>query len=514
MTNQELYYDILLKKYNVLKKNLIIIEQTEEKINEFENTIKEIEKIEQERFKKELELKKELTTNLIDESERLYNYINLLEDRNNRRTSMLEDFNNIIKGHIEGLEPIEDYDNLDFYIKRLEDINDYLSNDEKYNKLIDEKTEYINIKKGHEQKEESLKRLLEDYELNILLKLKDVIHNNKCYDNLDFDDLDESITIYEEKLNEKEKELSTFLTSYKALLNIDLVESEKEDYFSFVEETKKDYIDLLEKKYILLLYKYINNNENEKALDIYNERVNKLKIYDLEVSDCLKEIFDIINNYLSQKEYLNEIVLTIESVDFNINEIEKKIEELKKELNKPNILSLLKEFCIEKEYIVNNNDELLEDVDVIVNKGEFPKLEVEKEDLGEEINIIEKEEAIIFDDIIEKVEDIDEKEEIINNESIDDNLTEVMLVDNTIDSEQKDFISDINENDSLEEEIPIKDKLVKDDNLNDMVYLEEEMNALKENLIKDIKDINEFMLIDEIRIKSLNIMKSVCESLS
>ena len=36
-------------------------------------------------FKKELEIKRELTTNLKDEYQRLYEYVNLLEKRNNSR---------------------------------------------------------------------------------------------------------------------------------------------------------------------------------------------------------------------------------------------------------------------------------------------------------------------------------------------------------------------------------------------------------------------------------------------
>ena len=66
MTNKDIYYDILQKKYNILKKNLIIIEQTDEKNNEFKNTIIELDKMEQDKFKKDLDIKKELTTNLED----------------------------------------------------------------------------------------------------------------------------------------------------------------------------------------------------------------------------------------------------------------------------------------------------------------------------------------------------------------------------------------------------------------------------------------------------------------
>ena len=70
MTNKDIYYDILQKKYNILKKNLIIIEQSDEKIDEFKKTIKNIDEIEQDIFKKELESKKEITTNLEDEYKR------------------------------------------------------------------------------------------------------------------------------------------------------------------------------------------------------------------------------------------------------------------------------------------------------------------------------------------------------------------------------------------------------------------------------------------------------------
>ena len=132
MTNQELYYNVLKKKYNILKKNLIIIEQTEEKINEFKNTIKRLDDLEQERYINDLELTKQLTTNLEDEYKRLCNCINLIEQRVRSRNNFLEDYNNIVKEPFDELDEIVDYNNLEFYNNRLNDIGEYLSNNEKY----------------------------------------------------------------------------------------------------------------------------------------------------------------------------------------------------------------------------------------------------------------------------------------------------------------------------------------------------------------------------------------------
>lgn len=504
MNNQELYYDILLKKYNILKKNLIIIEQTDEKIKEFKITIKEIDRIEQEKFKNELKIYKELTTNLKDEYDRLYNYINLLNDRNNKRTLMLEDYNNIVKESIDDLEEIEDYNNIDFYQERLENISEFLANDEKYNKYIDEKKEYLNIKEEYKKKYDNLNKTLDEYELNLLIKIKDIINSNKIYEELDFDNIDDSIDNYSNKLEEKERELNTYLNSYNALLNIDLVESEKEDYLSFVDEEKKDYINLLEKKYMLLLYKYINDNNIKKTLDIYDERLNKLKSFDLEENTYLNNVFDIINNYMSKKEYLNEINLTIESIDCNLEEVENKIDSLKLELNNPKIINLLKEFCIEKEYIVNNNDDgeeekelknetILEidgkyNINTINDKEEEDsKIEVIESQyleipLKEDNNINDNEINSFADNIFEKEEDTF-KEDSLN-----------VLFEEKIEEPQEDYINLENKNE--ENIIEIND-----------------IKVFKENAIKEIKNVNEFMIIDKIRNNSLGIMKSVCESI-
>lgn len=524
MTNQELYYDILLKKYSVLKKNLIIIEQTDDKIEEFRNTIIKIDEIEQEKFKKEQEIKTELTTNLNDEYSRLYDYINLLEERNNRRASMLEDYNNIVKDKIDDLEKIEDYENIGFYKKRLEDISEYLNNEEKYNKSIEEKEEYLNIKSEYENKLNSLNKVLEEYELNLLIKLKETINNNEVYKNLDFDNINESISNYDDLLKEKERELITYLSSYKVLLNTELSEKEKEEYLNFVEELKREYKNLLEKKYILLLYKYINDNEKENALKVYDERIIKLKTFDIDEDIDLQKIYDIINNYMLKNEYLNEIKTTIESIQFNIEEVDDKINEIIKELNKPNIVSLLKEFCIEKDYIEYDNSDLYESEtsqDLFV-EDENTEENIKEKDI--DIEIIEKNDEMIFDDIVDELgNDVEDQEKkfledinIIDNKEEADSAELTDTIDNVEEVKPTELIDIIDDKDENNNDIPILEtdlqkesfdkKLIEND-----VY--EEPKEIKGNIIKAVKEITELMLIDEIRRKSLIIMKSVCESI-
>ena len=491
MTNQELYYDILQKKYNVLKKNLIIIEQTEEKIKEFKNTIKQLDEIEQEKFKKELELKKELTTNLEDEYKRLYDYINLIDERHRKRAYRLEDFNNIVKDSIDGLEEIEDYDNLDFYSNRLDDISEFLNNNEKYEKYVEEKKDYLNIKKDFEEKYSLLKKQLDEYSLNLLIKLKNSINNNSIYSNLDFDNLDDSIKNYSDELMIKEKELSTYLNSYKALINANITDEEREDYLKFIEEEKKEYSDILEKKYILLIYKYINDNNNEEALRIYEERLEKIDLFELNNNSNLEEVVNIINIFMEKTDEINDIEQSIISINYNIEQVDSRISILKKELNKENIKALLKEFCIEKEYIENNN---IEDDDTAFIK---------------ENEIISREEEKIQDEIVEDVKN-DENIEIIEKDTTDiediDLLIESIEKSNSDVSEEeikfsnKDIFSEETTNDSNEENVEV-DEIIKEE----LVF--------KNNAIIELKDISSSLPIDIIRQKALNIMKSVCESI-
>lgn len=526
MENQELYYDILQKKYNILKKNLIIIEQTEEKNNEFKNTIIELDKMEQDKFKKDLDIKKELTTNLEDEYKRLCDYINLLEERNRRRELMLTDFNNIVKDNINELEEIEDYDNIEFYKERLEDINEYLTNDKKYEKYIEEKEEYIKILNEYELKCNSLKNIINDFELNLLIKLKNIISSNSIYEKLDFNNVDESIDTYSELLNEKEKELVTYLNSYNVLVESDIVNEEKEEYKKFIIEEKDSYLDLLEKKYILLIYKYINSNNLEETLKVYEERLDKLSIYELSGNSDLKEVFEIINNFILKKEKLNEIELTIESIKNNIDQVNLKIYEITKELNKVNILNLLKEFCIEKEYIVNNNIESTsEDIKFDENFSNDDEIIVEEDKMISEVD--NKEE--IFD-ILPNI-DFDNNvgiENVINNFSEDlpnnidiieekDNLNndeEINYLDNEIFEEEK-----VADNIEISEDDEFLNKIeTMDNNVESNIEINEINNNISENIeykdnaIVEVKDINSMLLIDEIQQKALNIMKSVCES--
>lgn len=534
MTNKELYYNILLKKYNILKKNLIIIEQNDEKIDEFKNTIIELDGIEQQKFNKELEAKKELTTNLEDEYSRLCDYINLIENRYRRRLSMLEDYDNIVKDSIKGLEVIDDLDNLDFYNKRLEDIKEYLDNDKKYERYIEEKNEYDNILKDYEDKQKSLLNVINDFELNLLIKLKNEINNNSVYSTLDFDNLDENIKKYSSLLLEKENELKTYLNSFKALSNTNFNSDEMIQYNDFVEEEKKEYIELLEKKYILLMYKYINSNNIEESLKIYEERLEKISLYELEDSSNLKDIYDIINNFISKKAMLEEIELTIDSINKNIEQVNIKVNEIKKELNKDNIVSLLKEFCIEKDYIDNNIIDIVNEDDIIVEHSESENNNLIK-DFGQE-EILDKKDSeddikFLFDfneEINEDFNDITEHDnqniEVVDNESIeylneeifkeDNENNQIFEINNVID---ENLIANDNELDSnikiLEEnEDENIDEIVEEnDNISSIIVNQNEI-VYKDNAIVKINDISSTLLIDDIRQKALSIMKSVCDS--
>lgn len=533
--NSELYYNILQKKYNILKKNLIIIEQTDEKINEFKDTIIKLDEMEQDKFKKELEISKELTTNLEDEYKRLYGFINLVQSRHRRRETMLDDYYNIVKEKMENLEVIEGYDDLDFYNKRLEDINDFFENDDKYNKYSIEKDEYLSVLKDLNEKKSDLTSTLNDFEIDLLVKLKNNIENNSVYDVLDFDNIDETINNYEKKVIDKEKEFSTYLNSYNVLVDNYIEDVQQNDYLDFINELKKEYLDLLEKKYILLLYKYINDNENKIALEIYNERLNQLKKYDLEDNSNLKEIFVIIKNYMEKEVNLSEINNNIESINDNINQLDNKLNNLKEELNKQNIKDLLKEFCIKKEYIADNNDiddnlsfddnsvvsdnsdDLMNDI-IFISEDELRDKSDKIKDINDKIAILEKDNVV----------DIEKVEQIINEEVVSNNLEDNEEKNNNmerenINEEENTLIFDdeiFNDNDIVE---PIKfniDNTLVDSVQDNVNNIEKNNNeevltdvVYKDNAIKKIKDFNEIVNIDNILNRALSIMKSVCESI-
>lgn len=515
MDYKGLYYDILLKKYSVLKKNLIIIEQTEEKINEFKNTIKEIDEIEQEKFKLDIKDKSELTTNLEDEYKRLYDYINLVEERNRKRNNMLQDYSNLVKdsSSIE-LEEIVEYNNLDFSIKRLDDISNYLNNDEKYNKLQEELNNYLKILDEYSEKQEFLKKKIEDIELNILIKLKEVISNDSIYCKLDYDNLEDNIDNYSTELINKEKELTTYINSYNALLSTMISEEKSLEYKKFIEEEKKEYLELLEKKYILEIYKYINENNIEKAMSSYEERKEKITMYDLIDNSNIHLVFSIIKDFIQKEEKLNDILSSIESINNNIEELNKKKDDAVNELNKINIINLLKEFCIEKEYIDNNKNVLFEE-----NKEDIKNIKEDEDKLLEKTeNNLEKE---INDDNLLSYEDIVLVDGEVNNNSKEENNKLDVQIDNVKDNSNnyeiiKQEDNQRKENDNLDNNIEIEDKQDNFEIIDEKKLVLEDKNTemtQKENLIIDIKDISLEFEIDKVRNRALKIMKSVCQSI-
>ena len=524
MINSELYYEILQKKYNILKKNLIIIEQTEEKINEFKDTIIKLDEIEQNKFKKDLEPKKELTTNLEDEYKRLCDYINLVQSRQRRRNNMLDDCYNIVKEKIDDLELIEGLDDIEFYNKRLEDINEFFENDDKYSKLSSEKNEILNNLEKYNEEKSNLCDILNEFEISLLVKLKSSIEKNDIYNKLDFDNVDENINEADLNVIDKEKELNTYLNSYNALIENNIEEVEKNEYLEFINELKKEYLEVLEKKYILLLYKYINDNKNEEALEVYKERSDKLKKYELVDNTDLKDIFEIIQNYMDKKLTLNEINEKIKDSNESIDELDAKTKTITEVLNKPDIVNLLKEFCIEKEYIVNNKDEGKNLKLGEISPDEKPELKImfdtnfiNEDELKSSFDE-EKKEIEIFEK--EDVVDLEEIEQIINKEEQSNILEEKKDVKEEVedlDDETKDF----------DRTLEFKDNIFDDDLLNnesnelieskfDNELVLEEVNKKesinKDNMVKLIKDTESKFNIDKAVNKAMKIMKSVCES--
>lgn len=426
--------------YKILRMSILLSQNDvdEETLKKFQDASSNIDEILDKDYEKKLETLFYKTNTLEEEEDRLKKLVTLVKNRVEQRKSLIDDYQTITFKRFPDLGYINKSGELDLYETRLNTIKSYLDNSRliKLNEieLSDLRDKLV---KEHDKKQEN-EVINSRLETSLYNEFMNVLSDDAIYSTKDFSDIDNEILELQSKLQEAKDQKDTFVTAFDNLKSSGITGELEIEYSSYVENSKKNYYLLKEEEYILKLYKLISDKKSDygnlfvKREDIKNllqERTLLRTELDIKEKDLLLPVSNLL---LEQRQ---DIIAEKENID-NINNLteriklkESRLEDLNKEIGKPEILSILKEFSLIDTY---DHNELVDDkYDDNLDFELEEEKEQEQEDLDkeEEPETLDNQKLSLFEELLKegqkeqeepKTEEIKE-EEIIPEKVYQDN---------------------------------------------------------------------------------------------
>lgn len=383
---EKVKYDL----YKILRMSVLLSQREvdEQTLTKFKEASLNIDKMVSEEYNQKLETMFYDTTTLEDEERRLKELVTFINDRIEKRKSLLEDYRNVTSTELNDLEYIDKSSDLDLYETRLGTIKDYLDsskliqvNEEDLERLKEQLVNEYDLKSSNELKNKKLEDELYNSFVNILYEMD-------LYSSLDLDNIDREIEKLQTEISETKEQKDTFVTAFNNLKESGITGDLEIEYSSYVENSKKNYYYVKEKEIILNLFKLIEVRESEYS-NLYSKRdeifglLNERSLLRIGLGIKDKDYLSKLSTLLLEQK--NEIEVQGTNVD-NINVLteriklkENRLEELNKKIKRPEILALLKEYSLIDTY---DND----DIDIEDEEIDIEEYGVSLEDNSQEVN--------------------------------------------------------------------------------------------------------------------------------
>lgn len=420
---------VKLDLYKILRMSVLLSqdEVDELTLSKFKDASINLDKMYTEDYEEKLESMFYSTSTLEEEVERLKKLVEFIKDRIEQRKSLQSDYKNVTGKELNDLEYIEKSSELDLYEKRLNLIKSYLDNSRtiEVNKkeltyLEDELSNEFDKKKSNEEKNVNLEdKLYTDY-INTLYEM-DLQSLTKV------EDIDEELNKIAKEINEAKDQKDTFVTAFDNLKTSGISGDLELEYASYVENSKRNYYYVKEKEILLELYELIEKKEKEysnlftkrtNVKTLLKERLTLRKDMNIKEKDLLLPIYDLVEEQSHEIEEEKSNTDNINVLTERIKLKENRLEELNKEVKKPEVLSILKEFHLIDTY--DHDDESLDKDYLFEDEKEEQPEQLEdlvKEDILEtEPEIEESKTDSLFKDLMDeansKDEDVEETQEV------------------------------------------------------------------------------------------------------
>ena len=420
---------VKLDLYKILRMSVLLSqdEVDELTLSKFKDASINLDKMYTEDYEEKLESMFYSTSTLEEEVERLKKLVEFIKDRIEQRKSLQSDYKNVTNKELNDLEYIEKSSELDIYEKRLNLIKSYLDNSRtiEVNKkeltyLEDELSNEFDKKKSNEEKNINLEdKLYTDY-INTLYEM-DLQFITKV------EDIDEELNKIAKEINEAKDQKDTFVTAFDNLKTSGISGDLELEYASYVENSKRNYYYVKEKEILLELYELIEKKEKEysnlftkrtNVKTLLKERLTLRKEMNIKEKDLLLPIYDLVEEQSHEIEEEKSNTDNINVLTERIKLKENRLEELNKEVKRPEVLSILKEFHLIDTY--EHDDESLDKDYLFEDEKEEQPEQLEdlvKEDILEtEPEIEESKTDSLFKDLMDeansKDEDVEETQEV------------------------------------------------------------------------------------------------------
>lgn len=417
---------VKLDLYKILRMSVLLSqdEVDELTLSKFKDASINLDKMYTEDYDEKLESMFYSTSTLEEEVERLKKLVEFIKDRIEQRKSLQSDYKNVTDKELNDLEYIEKSSELDLYEKRLNLIKNYLDNSRtiEVNKkeltyLEDELSNEFDKKKSNEEKNINLEdKLYTDY-INTLYEM-DLQSLTKV------EDIDEELNKIAKEINEAKDQKDTFVTAFDNLKTSGISGDLELEYASYVENSKRNYYYVKEKEILLELYELIEKKEKEysnlftkraNVKTLLKERLTLRKDMNIKEKDLLLPIYDLVEEQSHEIEEEKSNTDNINVLTERIKLKENRLEELNKEVKKPEVLSILKEFHLIDTY--DHDDESLDKDYLFEDEKEEQPEQLEdlvKEDILEtEPEIEESKTDSLFKDLMDEANSKDEEVEEI-----------------------------------------------------------------------------------------------------
>ncbi|MCI7241260.1 MAG: hypothetical protein MR550_01755 [Bacilli bacterium] len=420
---------VKLDLYKILRMSVLLSqdEVDELTLSKFKDASINLDKMYTEDYEEKLESMFYNTSTLEEEVERLKKLVEFIKDRIEQRKSLQSDYKNVTNKELNDLEYIEKSSELDIYEKRLDLIKSYLDNSRtiEVNKkeltyLEDELSNEFDKKKSNEEKNINLEdKLYTDY-INTLYEM-DLQFITKV------EDIGEELNKIAKEINEAKDQKDTFVTAFDNLKTSGISGDLELEYASYVENSKRNYYYVKEKEILLELYELIEKKEKEysnlftkrtNVKTLLKERLTLRKEMNIKEKDLLLPIYDLVEEQSHEIEEEKSNTDNINVLTERIKLKENRLEELNKEVKRPEVLSILKEFHLIDTY--EHDDESLDKDYLFEDEKEEQPEQLEdlvKEDILEtEPEIEESKTDSLFKDLMDeansKDEDVEETQEV------------------------------------------------------------------------------------------------------
>lgn len=360
-SKEKVKYDL----YKILRMSILLNQNEVDKItlDKFREASLNIDKMLGEEYDEKLDTMFYDTTTLEEEESRLKALVSLVTERIEKRKNLLEDYRSVTNRELDDLEFINKSNDLDLFESRLKLIKEYLDNsklievnEKELEKIKDQLVEEYDLKASNELKNVKL-------EDNLYNSLKNALYDKNLYSLVESTDLDAEIESIQNDVKEAKEQKDTFEAAFGNLKSSGISGELEVEYASYVENAKKNYYDVKEKEIIFKLYKLIQIKEaeyidlfmkREEVKSLLEERLLLRKDLNLKDKDFMSDVYDLVSNQKQEIEVQKDNVDNINVLTERIKLKENRLEELRKSLKRPEILSLLKEFGLIETYDEEN----------------------------------------------------------------------------------------------------------------------------------------------------------------